>query len=123
MAQNVTKNRMDFPAWGQSITNRTEAITRGTTHDKNQDLPFYPDPIYRPPPRPPGNLWPQNSESKVDTSLKIDIEFEENSLYQEGIIYETYQRPDKSYFQELKELKSLVNMSRLVQNSYWNRLT
>ena len=32
------------------------------------------------------------------------IEFEETSLYQEGIISEAYQRPDKSYFQELKEL-------------------
>ena len=32
-----------------------------------------------------------------------------------GIISEAYQRPDKSYFQELKELESLVNMSRLVQ--------
>ena len=26
-----------------------------------------------------------------------------------------YQRPDKSYFQEPKELESLVNLSRLVQ--------
>ena len=47
--------------------------------DKNRDIPFYPDPIYRPPPRPPENLQPQNSESKADTSPKIDIEFEENS--------------------------------------------
>ena len=55
------------------------------------------------------------SESKADTRPKIDIEFKENSLYQEGIISEAYQRPDKSYFQEPKELESLVNTSRLVQ--------
>ena len=97
------------------MTNKTEAITRGTVQDKNRELPFYPDLIYRAPPRSPENLPPQNSESKADTSPKIDIEFEENSPYQEGIISKAYQRPDKSYFQEPKELESVVNTSRLVQ--------
>ena len=46
---------------------------------------------------------------------KIDIEFKENSPYQEGIIPDAYQRPDEYYFQEPKQLESLVNMSRLVQ--------
>ena len=54
-------------------------------------------------------------ESKTDASPRIDLEFEENSLYQEVIITEIYQRPDKSYFQEWKELENLVNMDRLVQ--------
>ena len=54
-------------------------------------------------------------ESKADTSPRRDLEFEENSLYQEGIISKTYQRPDKSYFQEPQELENLVNMDRLVQ--------
>ena len=48
-------------------------------------------------------------------SPEIDLEFKENSPYQEGIISKTYQRPDKSYFQELKELENLINMCRLVQ--------
>ena len=100
----------------QSITNKTETITRGTVQDKNRELPLYPDLIYRPPPRLLENLPSQNSESKADTSPKIDIEFKENSPYQEGIISKTYQRPDKSYFQEPKELENLVNTSRLVQN-------
>ena len=43
------------------------------------------------------------------------FEFEENSLYQEGIISKAYQRPDISYFQEPKELESLENTGRLVQ--------
>ena len=64
--------------------------------------------IYRPLPKPPENLWQQNSESKVDNIPKIDTEFEENSPYQEGIISEAYQKPDKSYFQEPKDLESLV---------------
>ena len=68
----------------------------------NREIPFYPDPIYRPP-KPTQNLQLPRTESKTDVSLRIDLEFEENSPYQEGIISETYQRPDKSYFQELKE--------------------
>ena len=115
MTQDVTKNRMDIPVQEQSITNKAEAITQGMIQNKNGELPFYPDPIYRLPPRPPENLWPQSSASKPDTRPKIDVEFEENSPYQEGIKSEAYQRPDKSYFQETKEWESLVNTSRLVQ--------
>ena len=70
--------------------------------DKNRELPYYPDPTYRPPPRPPENLTPQKLESKADTSPKIDTEFEENSPYQKVIKSEAYQRQDKSYFQEPK---------------------
>ena len=56
MTQNVTRHSMDFLVQEQLITNMTEAITRGTVQDKNRELPFYPDPIYRPPPRPPENI-------------------------------------------------------------------
>ena len=73
-------------------------IARRMIQDKNRELPFYPDPIYRPPPRPPENLQKHRPESKPDTRPKINVEFEENSPYQEGIISEAYQRPDKSYF-------------------------
>ena len=88
---------------------------RGMIQDKNRELPFYPDPIYRPSPRPSENLWPHSTESKPDTRPKIDIEFGEDSPFQEGIISNAYQRPDKSYLQEPKELRSLVNTGRLVQ--------
>ena len=54
-------------------------------------------------------------ESKTDASLSIGLEFEENSPYQEGTILETYQKPEKLYFQEPRELENLVNMDRLVQ--------
>ena len=41
-------------------------------------------------PKIPGSL------SDIDPELNTD--FEENSPFQEGVISETYQRPDKSYF-------------------------
>ena len=44
-----------------------------------------------------------------------NINFEENSPYQEGIILETYERLDKSYIQEPSELKDLIDTTKLVQ--------
>ena len=84
-------------------------------------MPFYPDPIYRPPPKPTENLLLPRIEIKTDVSPRIDLEFEENLLYQEGIISKTYQRPDKSCFQEPKELENLVNTGRLVQKFLLNQ--
>ena len=108
---------MDFPVPTQLITNKTETITRGKIQGKNREQPFYPDPIYRPPPWPPDNLRPNHAESELDMKSKIDIKFEENSPHQEGIILEFYQRPNKSYFQEPKDLESVVNTHNLVQKS------
>ena len=56
IAQNINKNSMDFPVPEQLITYKTEAVTRRMIQDKNRELPFYPDLIYRPPPRPPENV-------------------------------------------------------------------
>ena len=49
----------------------------------------------------------------LDMDNNINTDFEENSPYQEGIITETYERPDKSY--EPLELCDLLDTSRLVQ--------
>ena len=105
---------MDFPVPDQLITNETEKITRREIQGKNREQPFYPDLIYRPTLRPPENLWPESLENKSVTKPKIDIEFEENSPHQEGIISEFYQRPDKSYLQQPKDLENLVNTGNLV---------
>ena len=43
------------------------------------------------------------------------MDFEENSTYQEGVISEMYQRPDRSYFQEPPELESHMSTYKLVQ--------
>ena len=39
----------------------------------------------------------QNSNTK-DINPNINFDFEENSPFQEGIMCETFQRPDKSFF-------------------------
>ena len=86
--------------------NETETLTRREIQGKNRQQPFYPDLIYTPPPRPPENLLPESPENKSVTKPKIDIEFEENLPHQEGIISEFYQRPNKSYCQEPKDLEN-----------------
>ena len=52
----------------------------------------------------------------MDLDTDINMNFKENSPYQEGVILETYQRPDRSYFQEPPELDSLISTGKLVQN-------
>ena len=46
----------------------------------------------------------QSSSSVENINSDINLEFEENSLFQEGVISETIQRLDKSFFQDPKEL-------------------
>ena len=51
----------------------------------------------------------------MDNDLDRNIDVEENSPFQEGIISETYERPDTSYVQEPYELKDLVDTTKLIQ--------
>ena len=63
--------------------------------------PPYHDPYSRPPSRPPDvtNLI-DNWKDLLETDIDRNLDIEENSPFQEGIISETYERPDKSYVQE-----------------------
>ena len=76
---------------------------------QSEMLPPYLVPQIRPPPKPPDNI----SKKQEVESLKIEIE--ENSPYQESIISEVYERPNKSYFQEPIELKDLIDTNNIVQ--------
>ena len=76
---------------------------------KSEMLPPYLVLPLRPPPKPPDNL---SKRCKVESSK---IEIEENSPFQESIISEVYERPDKSYFQEPIELKDLIDTNNIVQ--------
>ena len=58
---------------------------------------------------------PEIPGSLSDIDPELNTDFEENSLLQEGVISETYERLDKSYFQEPQELESRINTGRLVQ--------
>ena len=100
----------------QKIPGRTEIETRKTNHVLAKDLmhsinnmngimtnnnplipdvPFHPGPVYRPLPKPIKQdvSYPQSSTDIENINLNFD--FEENSPFQEGIMSETFQRPDK----------------------------
>ena len=51
----------------------------------------------------------------MDLDIGINMHFKENSSYQEGVISEIYQRPDRSYFLEPTKLERLVSTDKLVQ--------
>ena len=69
----------------------------------------------KPPPRPPDKIAQNDRYINLDLDLEINQDFEENSPYQEGIISEIYQRPEKSQLVEPPELANLVNTDKIVQ--------
>ena len=58
----------------------------------------------------------QSSSSIENINIDINLDFKENSPFQEGVISEMFQRPDKSFFQDPKESNDLINMGNLIQN-------
>ena len=78
-------------------------------------IPNYPDPLRKPLPRPPDLRVQDDRKINLDLDLEINNGFEENSAYQEGIISEIYQRPDRSQLFESPELADLVNTNNIIQ--------
>ena len=69
-----------------------------------------------PPPGPPDITNSIDSwKDLLETDLDRNVDIEENSPFQEGIISETYERPDKPYIQEPYKLKDLIDTTKLVQ--------
>ena len=78
-------------------------------------IPSYHEPFLRLPPRPPDETATKDNRKDLqDLDTDRNIEFEENSPHQEGIISETNERPDKSFIQEPPELKDLIDTSKLI---------
>ena len=97
-------------------THSINNVGEGMTHTRPliPDVPFHLGPTYRSPPKsirsnmPRGQESSQSSPSSENISSDINLDFEENSPFQEGIISEAYQRLDKSFFQEPWELNDLI---------------
>ena len=79
-------------------------------------IAFYPDLILRLPPRPPDvTALKDTRKDLLDLDTDRNINFEKNSPYQEGIIYEMHERLDKAHLKEPLELKDLIDSIKLVQ--------
>ena len=79
---------------------------------RSEMLPPYLVPQTRPPPKPLDNL---SKKQEVESSK---IEIEENLPFQESIISEVYERPNKSYFQEPIQLKDLIDTNNIIQQFF-----
>ena len=101
---------------GTKIETGKTSSTQGTNsmHDRSinnnnpfaPDVPFHPDPLLKP--------STQQNTNKISYIPNINLNFEENSPFQEGVMSKTFQRPDKSFFQNPKELGEVINKENLM---------
>ena len=91
-----------------TLNNADEGMTH--TRPLIQDVSFHPGPIYRPPPKPIRSKMPRSQESsQISISVEninpdINLDLEENSSFQQGVISEIFQRSDK-YFSRTKRIE------------------
>ena len=78
------------------------------------DVPFHLDLLLRPPKQQPIKQNITQHIQEINPNPNMNLDFEENSPFQEGIMSETFQRPDKSFFQNPKELGDLIFRENLV---------
>ena len=71
------------------------------------DVPLHLDPLLKIP--------KQQTTHEISHSPNINLDFEENSPFQEGIMSKTFQRPYKSFFQYPKDL-DFINKENLIHN-------
>ena len=95
-----------------SINNVNDRIVNN--HPFLSDAPFHPDPLLRPPIKPIKQNMAHDQNSQNVQDINHNINYEENSSFQEGFMLETFQKPDKSFFQEPKELGDLMNKGNYV---------
>ena len=93
-------------------TNSTQDINGTCDRSINNINPFMPDvPLHS------GlllKLLTQQNTNKISYDPNINLDFEEYSPFQEGIMSETLQRLDKSFFQNPKELGEVINKENLI---------
>ena len=86
------------------------------------DDTFHPGPVYRPAPKP---IKQNMTHAQISKSSNIDnnnsdinFDFKENSPFQEGMMCKMFQRLDKSFFQEPKELEDIINKGNLIHKHF-----
>ena len=91
-------------------THFTNNVNGRMTENKSliSNVPFHPGPAYRPLPKPirpvmSNQQSSQRSQGIGDINPNIILVFEENFSFQEGVLSETFQRLDKSFFQDPTE--------------------
>ena len=110
-----------IPNLPKSVIQPTPADTAMPSKPRlgTRPVPPYPEPYYRPPPRPPYKIINKDSQKDLQNfDPDRRVEFEENLPHQEGIISETYEKPDASFIQDPPELQDLVDTTKLIQKFF-----
>ena len=96
------------------ITNNPQHTSATCDRGINNNKSFSPDVLLNPLHRP--LLRQQNVENVIpnNNSSGKNLDIEENSPFQEGIISETIQRPDKMFFQKPMSLNDITDMGNLI---------
>ena len=95
-------------------TNNPQQTSAAWDRGINNYKSFSPDVLLHPLHKP---LLKQQDVDKTipnNNSSGINLDIEENSPFQEGIISETIQRPDKMFFQKPKSLDDIIHTSNLI---------
>ena len=92
-----------------------ENISKQEYNPQEPMVPICPNQVAKPLLKPPEKVIQDDRQIDLELDLEINKDFEENSPYQERIISERYQRPDKSQIVDPPELIDLVNTERIVQ--------
>ena len=113
---NVQPQHLPIPLPQHQLVDPTCIVQQIGPKVQHRPSPPYHDPYARPPPRPRDVTDPIDSQKDfLDNDLDRNVDIEENSPFQEGIISEIYERPDMSYVQEPQELKDLIDTTKLIQ--------
>ena len=92
----------------------SQQLPQGLVVPPGNIIPISTHPSVRLPPQPP-NTVDKGATSSPNLVQDQNVDFEENSPHQEGIITEMYITPDQSYIEQPQELTKLVNTSKVVQ--------
>ena len=111
-----SQQHMPTPLPQHQLVDPTHIVQPVGPKVQHRPSPPYHDPYARPPPRPLDVTDPIYSwKDLLDNDLDRNVDIEENSPFQEGIISEIYERLDTSYVQEHQELKDLIDTTKVIQ--------
>ena len=110
----VTRRIPERSKMAMGIANNPQHTSAMCDREINNDKSFSPDVLLCLPHKP--LLKQQNVEKVIpnNNSSSNNLDIEENSPFQEGIISDTIQRPDKMFFQKPKSLDDIIDTDNLI---------
>ena len=110
----VTRRIPERSKMATGKTNNPQHTSATCDRGINNDKSFSPDVLLHPHLKPLLNQQDMDKAIPNNNSSSINLDIEENSPFQEGIISETIQRLDKTFFQKLKSLEDIIDTGNLI---------